>query len=58
MISRLIVTCEDKEFMKICVIFMIARMSQQYTICGPNEISDYKSLLFSQFVQKYDINFK
>ena len=44
MISRVIVTCDDKEFMKICVSFMIARMSEQYIICGHNEISNCKSL--------------
>ena len=42
MISRLIISWQDKEFMKICGSFMIVRMTLQYTICGDNEISDYK----------------
>ena len=42
MISRLIVTWEDKEFMKIGGSFMIVRMTGQYTICGDKEISDFK----------------
>ena len=40
MISRSTVTCQDKEFMKICASFMIVRMTGQYTICGDNEISE------------------
>ena len=44
MISRLTVTCEDKELTKTCGSFMIVRMTEQYTICGHNEMSDCKIL--------------
>ena len=47
MFSRLIATCENKEFTKICGSFMIVRMTKQYTICGHNEISDTKFPSFS-----------
>ena len=41
-ITRLIVTWEDKECTKTCGSFMIVKMTEQYTICGHNEIFDYK----------------
>ena len=42
MISRCVVTCENKEITKICGTFMIVTMAEQYTFCGQNEISHYK----------------
>ena len=42
MISRLIATCQGKEFTKNCRSFMIVRMTGQSTICGDSEISDHK----------------
>ena len=42
MISRLIVISNNKEFVKILGRLKIDRITWQYTICGINEISDYK----------------
>ena len=48
MISRCVVTCEDKEITKICWNFMIVIMAEQYIFCGHNEISHYKiSFIFT-----------
>ena len=46
MISRLIVILDYKEFVTILGSFIIVKMTWQYTICGDNDISDYKLLWF------------
>ena len=58
LISKCVVTCEEKEITKTCGSFMIVTMTGQYVICGHNEISHYKiSFIFTihNIIKRYTI---
>ena len=49
--SSVIITCEDNEFIKTCLSFMIIRTTEQYSVCGHIEVSDQKMLIISSLIR-------